>query len=500
MHDVGVFVLNEKGFGSLKEGNFLSYEDLGIEKLLQNFIEKRLKHFGYTSCSFIESLDEIKNCNCEFIAVVNAANPFIDQVLFSKMVSLLEKYNDYDICKSDGSIPGTEPDFVIRTRVWKDRKKSSLKCLIVHHDTQLRYNSQVNLRKFKRIKIFKDLVQRVDGLERLTIDELMSLFSSDDVFRRIMSCCEDVSLVDLTRCPYCQAEIQPLRATVSQPLIGFIPDTKPYYYQCVKCGLIVVSPTVKEEDTFKLYDPYFNESKGQNYFLGGQSRYKHYDAAMEMIRPKLPKNTKCLDLGSGSGTFIYYAGQHCPSWDVTASDLPDVLRYFKYSKEIKTKALNFFRDKIGDREYNLITSWEVVEHIPFSSFNKLLKNIYDALKPGGIFVFSTPDFDSPFSQAWDFYNLVPPYHVLVFSRSWMEAFFKVHPDFELIGIASASEALLRYKTWFEYLAWTSKNFESRAQAKLFLEILNDDQMNESFKDLLSRKNWGMEMIVAVKKK
>ncbi|MFH1441050.1 MAG: class I SAM-dependent methyltransferase [Candidatus Omnitrophota bacterium] len=500
MDNIWIFILNEKGFAPIKKDNFLSYEDLGVAKLLPNFIVKRLKCFGFSNCSFIDTLDEIKDCDCGFIAVVNMSNPFIDGELFSKMMSLLEKYTDYDMCKCEGAIPGTEPDFVMRTGAWKDREKRHLKCLEVRHDTQSRYNSQVNLRKFKRIKIFKDLVQHIDGLERLTIDELMSLFSSDEVFRRIISYCEDVSLVNLSRCPHCGAEIEPLRATVSQPMIGFIPDIKPYHYQCVHCSLIVVSPTVKEEETSILYDLYYREGQGQNYFLGEQSRYQCYDAAMKLIKPLISEKTKCLDLGSGSGTFIYYTREHYPSWDVTASDLPDVLKYFKYPKEIKTKPLNFLKDNIGYGEQDLITTWEVIEHIPFSSFNKLLKNIYDALRSGGVFVFSTPDFDSPFCQAWDFYNLCPPHHLLVFSKSWMYSFFNDHPNFELIGITSTTEALLRYKSWFKYFASTSKNFESRAQAKLFLEILNDDCMRESFKDLLARKNWGMEMIVAVKKK
>jgi len=114
--------------------------------------------------------------------------------------------------------------------------------------------------------------------------------------------------------------------------------------------------------------------------------------------------------------------------------------------------------------------------------------------------FSTPDFDSPFCQAWDFYNLCPPHHLLVFFKSWMRKFFSQHAMFELIGIASESEVFLVYESWFKYWSTASKNFENCASAKLFLEILRDKQMNKLFKKLLSRKNWGMEMIVTVKKK
>ena len=500
MDDAQVFVVNKGGFAPLNKVNFSSYKELGIDELLPEFVSKRLEFFGYKNICFIKDLDEIDIIGSEFAVVIDITNPFTDTELLSKMVLSLKKYQDYDICKSEGAIPGSESDFVVRANVWEHKDFESLNCLKVKSNTQSDYNCQINLRKFKRIKIFKNLVESVNRLECLTIDELMSLFTSDEVFEKIISYFEDVSLVYLSECPYCSSGIEPLKASVSQPMIGFIPASKPYYYQCVNCKLIVLSPTVSSNETYKLYDTYYKEGQAQSYFLNRKSRHQHYESAIKILKPLLPKKVEGLDLGSGAGSFIFYIHKHHPSWDIIASDLPSVLKYFQYPKKVKTKALNFLKEPLGKNRYDLITSWEVIEHIPFSAFEDLLKNVYRALKPSGILTFSTPDFDSPFCQAWDFYNLCPPHHLLVFFKSWMRKFFSQHAMFELIGIASESEVFLVYESWFKYWSTASKNFENCASAKLFLEILRDKQMNKLFKKLLSRKNWGMEMIVTVKKK
>lgn len=499
MNDMKIFVLNEGGFDSLDKDNFLSYKELEVENLLRDFISKRLEYFGYKDYEFVNDLSEIAQCGCEFAAVINMANPFVDRDLLDKMLFCIKEYSQYEMCTSEGAVPGTEPDFVVRTGAWHHKGYESLSRLQIQHDTQLRYNCQLNLRKLKRIKIFKKIVGCIDGVEQLSIPELMSNLKSDQVFEKIISYCEDVPLQHLTKCPNCDGAIEPLKATSSQPMIGYIPDDKPYYYQCVNCKLVVLSPYVPAEQSFKLYDMYYQEGQGKEYFIRRKSRHDHYSSGINMIKSFLPEKACGIDLGSGSGSFVYYMREHYPSFQIIASDFPGTLTHFDHEDHIETKALNFLKEPIGDNEYDLVTAWEVIEHIPFTSFEKVLEGIYNALKPSGIFMFSTPDFDSPLCQAWDFYNVCAPHHMMVLSSTWIKDYFSDHPKFKLVDTVNESEMLLVYESWFKYWGSTSKNFESRALAKLFLEILRDDNMNQTFKELLSRKKWGVEVIVAVQK-
>ncbi len=505
MQNVVVYIVNEKGFAPINKDNFLSFEKLGVGTLLPDFITKRLNFFGYKNIKFIEEsinsqIINAETTNYEFAVIINLKNPFIDAKLLDKMILLLQKSTDYDMCTSEGAIPGTEPDSVVRVAACGDKQVSELNKLTIMHDTQSRYNSQLNLRKFKRIKIFKYLAESIKNIEQLEIDELMTLFASKEVFEKIISYCEDVSLTYLSECPYCNSAIEPLRATVSQPMIGFIPDSKAYYYQCSNCKLVVLSPTIASEDTAKLYDIYTQEGQEQSYYLQQKRRYRCYELATKMISDLVPKELSGIDLASGSGTFIYYLKEYYPLWNVMASDLPQTLQYFKYPEGIKTKALNFSKENIGDNEYDLISSWEAIEHMPFSAFEEYLNKIYAALKPNGVFVFSTPNFESPFGQAWDLWNVCAPHHLLVFTKSWFDNFFAKDSRFELVGFETESEMLTEYESWFKYFAQTSKNFESKAQATIFLEMLRDETMSNNFKELLSKKKWGMEMIVAVRKK
>jgi len=288
MDELAIFVLNGRGFSSLDKDNFVPYQEVGIDKLLPEFIKKRLEYFGYKNYQLIQDLDKISQCDCEYAAVIDIVNPFIDQELLRKMHFSLKKSAHYDMCKSEGAIPGTEPEFLVRTKEWRTKRFEDLSCLEIQHDTQIEYNCQLNLRKLKRIKIFKNIVQYVEGLEKMNIPELMSQLRRDNIFTKVISYFEETSLVYLSKCPHCGREIQPISATVSQPMIGYIPDNKPYYYQCVNCKLIVLSPHLASEESYKLYDMYNKEGQGKDYFIQCKSRHDHYRSGINMIKSFLP--------------------------------------------------------------------------------------------------------------------------------------------------------------------------------------------------------------------
>ena len=495
-----IVILNEGGFAPLAaQENFSSFHDLKVAQLLPDFLRKRLNHFGFSSIRFVDNLGQITAGANTYIAAVNILNPLIDPLLIVRMIEKLKKYPEYAKCTSSGTVPGTEADFVIRAEHWAQRDSPQLACYTLLEDTQAKYNCQLNLRKLRRIKIFKYLAEHIKGLETFTTPEIIRLLEREDIFQAIVSYCEDVRLVHLTNCPHCQGELKPVHTSVSQTMIGYVPESRPFHYQCEKCRLVVVSPHVHRDDTYKLYDFYNQEGQGQNYLVNRKSRFSVYDLAMTLIESKLPENAKGLDLGSGSGTFIFYLAEHKSQWDMLASDLATTLTYFKYPPHIKTKPLNFLKDPLGTNEYDLISTWEVVEHMEFADFEKLLDKIQTALRPGGIFVFSTPDFDSPFSQGWDFYSVNSPQHLLVFPKSWLINYFSKHPGFELIGIRNETEFLIDHTAWFKYWATTSRNFQTKSLAQLFKAMLDDPKLKQEIKQFVDQNNLGISMAVAIRK-
>lgn len=101
------------------------------------------------------------------------------------------------------------------------------------------------------------------------------------------------------------------------------------------------------------------------------------------------KDKKVLDLGSWTGpytTLIYgLAGE------ITAVDVEErALRVLKKNLS-KVKIVRAFSDKLPFKngEFDVITFWDVIEHIPVGSERVTLKEINRVLKRGGIFFLAT---------------------------------------------------------------------------------------------------------------
>ena len=118
------------------------------------------------------------------------------------------------------------------------------------------------------------------------------------------------------------------------------------------------------------------------------------------------KNKNILDIGCGYGWFeLNILKRNCKSItgiEITEKDL-------KTAKEnIKNKKAFF---KIGsginlpfkDNMFDTIVSWEVIEHIPRNTEDKMFREVFRVLKPNGVFYLSTPNksfISNIFDPAW----------------------------------------------------------------------------------------------------
>ena len=125
----------------------------------------------------------------------------------------------------------------------------------------------------------------------------------------------------------------------------------------------------------------------------------------------------------------------------------------------------------------MITAWEVIEHMPIEVFDKVIDRIKDALKPEGLFVFSTPDMDSPLCQMNDFFAACPPFHYIVFGKKWLKEYFVSH-GWNVIEKVSCGDFLDDYSMWCDYAKRTSPSFQVRATASV-LEVLLREKNNRN---------------------
>jgi len=136
-----------------------------------------------------------------------------------------------------------------------------------------------------------------------------------------------------------------------------------------------------------------------------------------------------LDVGCSSGLFLDQA--RAAGFGVTGIEYSDASAEFArnhFGIDVKAGAVadaDFARES-----FDIVTMFDVIEHVPDPSAD--LRKIYNLLKPGGLFVVSTPDIDGLFPRAsyaaagmidhWP--HPEPPSHLFQFSKKTLSAMLR----------------------------------------------------------------------------
>jgi cyclopropane fatty-acyl-phospholipid synthase-like methyltransferase len=138
-----------------------------------------------------------------------------------------------------------------------------------------------------------------------------------------------------------------------------------------------------------------------------------------IIVPFFPKdrNIRLLDLGCGYGSFLYACAQsgyrNLMGVDNSPEQvaLAEKLGIREIGEIIQKNIFEFLREvKV---EFDVITAIDVLEHFTKEEIMILLPLIYDALKPGGLFVIRSVNGESPFMGRWLYADFT---HELCFTR------------------------------------------------------------------------------------
>lgn len=481
---------------------------------VESFVSARLRHHSAGSHEFVtdwnaldarvsELLGSLAD-DCKYIVIADVMNPLTDMELVSRMTDVLDRTGSwFAVC--EGPVPGTEvravlsvanmlPDVGNQNRRFGLADLDGERTRIVRWETQSKYNNQLNLYKFKRLKLFLALSAKVGGLHEMTIAEVMAALSRDDVYALLASFGDELRQVSYASCPHCDGRLNPLFNSMSQPFCGYLPNDRSLYHECESCGLVVQSPSVHEDDVHAIYDQWDK----QDFVASTNNPYTDEAVRCDFgkLFPMLPAKTRSLDLGGGIGNFSRYLFSRYPAWEITHSD-------FEIKSEagsgVRSRTLDFTNNTIGNREYDLITAWEVLEHIPYHKLSFVLHNIWQALSPGGFFVFSTPNFDSPLCKSFDFYALCPPFHYLVFGERWLRRYFADSAEFEIFDVKHCSDFLDDALNWYGYGAKTCPSMAMRGTAKVLQSLFEMDGDN-TIRRRLAAAGMGTEIIMALRKK
>ena len=121
-----------------------------------------------------------------------------------------------------------------------------------------------------------------------------------------------------------------------------------------------------------------------------------YAFAFRLLKKYLSKNhsLNVLEIGTGSGFFLDFASDFFPNSDFSGIEyderlLKETLGRAPYAQLIQGNAEDF---SLGMETFDLIVSFQVIEHL--YNPGAMLLNVYSHLKPGGIFLVTTPNLSS----------------------------------------------------------------------------------------------------------
>jgi len=154
------------------------------------------------------------------------------------------------------------------------------------------------------------------------------------------------------------------------------------------------------EDNGRIFDEYFSSSFKQVNILTKEQYEKASDNFELSYGKFLPKNKNAtiLDVGCGTGHFLYYLKNKGYKNFLGIDISPQQIEFCKKNISEKVKLANgleFLKDK--DKIYDVVAAHDLLEHIPKDKILFFVNVVHNSLKKKGIFIVRVPNMSNPFS-------------------------------------------------------------------------------------------------------
>jgi len=187
---------------------------------------------------------------------------------------------------------------------------------------------------------------------------------------------------------------------------------------CNSCSLLFVNPRLSSETIIDAC------AKGDDevYVSQGTGRMETFKKGLRLVEKFSPQKGKLLDVGAAAGFFMNVAKNN--GWEVSGVEPNTWLcEYGKKHFNIPILPTTLEHARYKKSFFDVVTIWDVIEHIPHPE--RTLHEIQRILKPGGIFILSTPNADSVFfkifGRKWWFFL---SHHLFYFSPKTIKIFLR----------------------------------------------------------------------------
>jgi len=276
--------------------------------------------------------------------------------------------------------------------------------------------------------------------------------------------------------------------------------------QCSTCGFVFIPPYFRKDINYKNYkeeDILQAVIKGNDWL-----KIQRHLLRFKTIRKYQPSG-KLFDLGVGWGHFLHTGKLLGYEIDgIEVAEMP--IKYAKEYLHLPVDEIDFFDYKPKTDYYDLITMWDVLEHI--DRCDEVIDKCHSMLKKNGYLVLQVPQIDSYIAtrqkEKWQAMGLD---HVNYFSRETIKRLLE-SKGFKLIRIKSSIEV----KLFLMYSFFDAKIKKKEGTAENITGAMRQEYYNKKVDkpkwvlkimvffhnilyNLLSALNIGDEMIVIARK-
>ncbi len=192
-------------------------------------------------------------------------------------------------------------------------------------------------------------------------------------------------------CPLCHARDAAFLFTGSDRLYGG--PGRFSVWRCRSCGVLYLAPRPAREEMAAYYpDEYVPYASGR--YLSAWQQWNLRLAVAKQVRAvtaRMPQPGRALDVGCATGDFL--AALRRTGWEVLGVEInPRIAAYARETTGIPVLAGSLAEAALDERSFDLITFWDVLEHLPDPK--GALLEAARITRPAGMLVLSLPNPDS----------------------------------------------------------------------------------------------------------